>query len=415
MKSVSPVHVLFSYLCVSTALCSVALPSWAMEEKEGFHKPNPSSILDKMSPEELKKQDKKRKRELGDKRIEGESSSTLDQQSPQLKKRALPQNISQPNAMRLGETTIPISLGGYILSFLTDQSDLLRAGAVSKGFRRAAEKIWQKKALDLSHKEYARNDYEALSKGPFSVLFLKSVTQLGKKELNILMRSSNLKTLDLWGNKISDEGAEILSKNTTLTSLNLYNNDISDIGVEHLSKNMTLTSLTLSQNDIGDLGAEHLSKITTLTSLNLFVNNIGDLGVEHLSKNTTLTSLNLYNNDISDGGAEILSKNTTLASLTLSQNDIGDLGAEHLSKNATLTSLDLSDNKIGAVGAEHLSKITTLTSLNLSDNNIGDLGAEHLSKNTTLTSLDLDNNKISKKKMKLIEEMLERNKKNRKK
>lgn len=51
--------------------------------------------------------------------------------------------------MMVGQTAIPISLGAHILSFF-EHKDHWRAGHVSKGWRRAAEKAWDGKAQHLS-------------------------------------------------------------------------------------------------------------------------------------------------------------------------------------------------------------------------------------------------------------------------
>jgi hypothetical protein len=114
------------------------------------------------------------------------------------------ERISQ-SRMPLGETEIPVYLGAYIFSFLGNQNDLLRAGAVSQGWRRAAKVAWREKPLNLSKKNLTQEDCKTLSNGPFSVMALI-------------------------GNQIGDEGAIALAQNSTLTYLYLGDNNIGKEG-----------------------------------------------------------------------------------------------------------------------------------------------------------------------------------------
>src|SRR4051794_393531 len=50
------------------------------------------------------------------------------------------------------ENILPHDVRVHILSFLAEQKDLLRVGAVSRSWRKAAEKVWEKRPLDLSNK-----------------------------------------------------------------------------------------------------------------------------------------------------------------------------------------------------------------------------------------------------------------------
>jgi Ran GTPase-activating protein (RanGAP) involved in mRNA processing and transport len=74
--------------------------------------------------------------------------------------------------------------------------------------------------------------------------------------------------LHLYGNHVSDIGAQSLAKilsfnNMTLNRLCLNSNSITDEGVQYLAQmlqtNRTLTHLALGENEIGDRGVELLS------------------------------------------------------------------------------------------------------------------------------------------------------------
>ena len=67
---------------------------------------------------------------------------------------------------------------------------------------------------------------------------------------------ANLYTLDLHGNKLGDQGAQVIahwSRLTQLTDLNLRNNRIGDVGVKELVESAHLRGLRvldISNNDI---------------------------------------------------------------------------------------------------------------------------------------------------------------------
>jgi Ran GTPase-activating protein (RanGAP) involved in mRNA processing and transport len=86
-------------------------------------------------------------------------------------------------------------------------------------------------------------------------------------EVARILRRSSLKTLNLAGNRILDDGAkaiaDVLPSNSTLTSLNLEYNDITSVGIESVSQalmqNVSLQELSLASNDLRFGGMEHLA------------------------------------------------------------------------------------------------------------------------------------------------------------
>jgi len=86
-------------------------------------------------------------------------------------------------------------------------------------------------------------------------------------EVARILRRSSLKTLNLAGNRILDDGAkaiaDALPANSTLTSLNLEYNDITSVGVESVSQalmqNIPLQELSLASNDLRFGGMEQLA------------------------------------------------------------------------------------------------------------------------------------------------------------
>ena len=117
--------------------------------------------------------------------------------------------------------------------------------------------------------------------------------------------NTSLSSLDLHGNSISDEGANLLAQalrvNTSLSSLDLSRNSIGNEGANSLAQalrvNTSLSSLDLSGNSIGNEGANSLAQAlrlnTSLSSLDLHLSSIGDEGANSLAEalrvNTSLS------------------------------------------------------------------------------------------------------------------------------
>ena len=196
-----------------------------------------------------------------------------------------------------------------------------------------------------------------------------------------LGRNEVLKTLDLSGKKIDDEGAAAIAGalrgNAVLTHLDLGNNGIRHQGAaaiaEALRGNGVLTNLDLGWNEIGDEGVEALAFA--------------------LRVNGVLKTLNLSQNQLC--GVDFMGRGTySVVGITAL--------AEALKVNGVMTELDVSWNSIGPAGAaaiaEALRGNEALTNLNLSYNGIRDEGAAALGKalevNGVLKSIDLRSNRL---------------------
>ena len=259
----------------------------------------------------------------------------------------------------------------------------------------------------------------------------------------------NLRSLNLGGNGITDEGltyltTALIKKNCKLKSLGLDSNGITDKGVKDLTEalintNCNLSSLNLAGNDLTDEAVEHLTTALknpgcNLRSLGLECDEITDEGVKHLTKaltnsNCKLNSLGLESNRITDKGVKHLTEALThdtndckLNRLGLANNKITDEGVKHLTTalintNCQLYSLGLESNlQITDKGVKHLTKALThpksvLKRLGLANNEITDAGVKHLSTalintNCQLNSLGLESNQITDKGVKHLTEAL---------
>lgn len=230
--------------------------------------------------------------------------------------------------------------------------------------------------------------------------------------VDALSQNTQVTSLQLLSNHVSDNGSKCVANISTLQSLLLENNRVGPAGAEALANNNALRLLNLANNNIGDLGANYFEHNTTLKSLFLQNNEIGSVGSQSLARNKSIRYLNLSCNEAGNLGAKALADNTTLSFLSLWSNKVGDYGAECLSKNMILRSLNLGSNEIGDKGAQALAASTTLTSLDLSMNIIGDLSAQYFINNNSLTSLSLWGNRISEENKRKISRTLIRNREN---
>ena len=169
-----------------------------------------------------------------------------------------------------------------------------------------------------------------------NMLNLRSLqaTKAEISDLRGLEHATNLTTLNLYGNQLTDLSP--LSGLESLISLDLGKNTITDI--ESLSSLTALTSLHLDGNELTNFSP--LSSLTGLSILHLSRTGIRDLSV--LESLTTLTDLYLRGNEISDISA--LSGLTALGWLFLEQNEISDVSP--LVGLEALTSLRLLGNPV---------------------------------------------------------------------
>jgi hypothetical protein len=130
--------------------------------------------------------------------------------------------------------------------------------------------------------------------------------------------------------------AHKLACNQKILTLDLYGNRIGNEGVAALSASLrpSVTALGFSTNCIGDTGAMSLAGViksnSTLTELNLNCNCIGDIGAvslaQGLESNSVMMALYLNHNSITSKGAKafihMLQRNGSLAQLGLQGNGV---------------------------------------------------------------------------------------------
>ena len=183
---------------------------------------------------------------------------------------------------------------------------------------------------------------------------------------------------------VQDGGNEIGMED--LTSLTATSKSIDDLtGLEYATN---LTTLNLGANDISDSDLNSLARLTNLTTLNLSGNEI--VNFSPLAGLTSLTTLNLHYNGLSESiivDLSTLEGLTGLTHLTLSLNNIVDISS--LSALRSLTTLILSDNDI--IDISPLAGLTSLTTLRLKGNPVADdpVALKPLLRLTNLVDVDV--------------------------
>ncbi|KAJ3611676.1 hypothetical protein NHX12_021690 [Muraenolepis orangiensis] len=264
---------------------------------------------------------------------------------------------------------------------------------------------------------------------------LKRVQKLSDGDVRVLSRclrtAEGITGLDLKYNEISDEGARHLAdlieeQTSTLQFVDLMGNNIHSEGAEMLAKslhtNHTLQELDLADCDLGSQSviafAIVLKSNTSLLSLNIsrpiLFSHQDEIAV-HMSSmlrvNLTLRELHLGKMALTNSGLERLTEglraNRSLRYLDLRCNRVSRDGAISLSavlkSNGALQILDLSSNRIEDEGAASLSEAVAspacgLKALAITSNNIGSPGllalAQAMKASGTLTHVYICGNHL---------------------
>lgn len=119
----------------------------------------------------------------------------------------------------------------------------------------------------------------------------------GIDDAEFFRQNNTVTDLDLNYNRITKLDA--FEHNTALTALRCIGNEIDCEGLKLLQQsNTTLKSLNLNGNQIRDEGAETLALMSNLENLCLISNEIGDKGAKALMMHTRFECLLLINNPI---------------------------------------------------------------------------------------------------------------------
>jgi len=214
----------------------------------------------------------------------------------------------------------------------------------------------------------------------------------------------NLKRLEIGWSKVTDSGLELLPRFHALEKLSLKGLLI-DEGLRHIQGLSSLRELDVSQSAFSDKGARYVAKLRGLTRLECWETKITDQGIKTLAPLRDLQYLNVsYNTRLTDRGFSTLFLEK-LSHFDASNTYIGDEGLSRLRKSAFLRSLNLAGTSVTNEGLVHIRNLERLESLELSSTAVDVQGMKLLSlgKLRNLTLLYLNGTKVRRGDVKRIE------------
>nr|XP_020443478.1 leucine-rich alpha-2-glycoprotein-like [Monopterus albus] len=176
---------------------------------------------------------------------------------------------------------------------------------------------------------------------------------------HLLRGVPHLHTLDLTGNQLTDQPADVFS-HTALRSLVLKNNLIENADAEWLPDNSSLTWLDLSGNRLTKIPTALLQKLPRLEILDLSNNQLEKISANSLDSLTKLERLNLQNNKVDMLDASVLQHTRNLTYLFLSHNKLDKLSHNLFQELAQLRVLSLEENQLSHIPSGLLDQLSSL-------------------------------------------------------
>jgi Ran GTPase-activating protein (RanGAP) involved in mRNA processing and transport len=164
---------------------------------------------------------------------------------------------------------------------------------------------------------------------------------------DVAIRYPNVRELSLQGFLFHDaSGFEDLEKLSGLKMLDLQDNRITDITLRHLGRLVQLRSLNLGGTGISDDGLQNLVGMTGLEVLDVHNTAIGDTGVRTIVQLASLRSLAMSRTRVTDEGLAAFAALPHLRHLDLAATGVSDTGIASLCAGNQLESLSLSYTKV---------------------------------------------------------------------
>ncbi len=216
------------------------------------------------------------------------------------------------------------------------------------------------------------------------------MTDAGMKHLRDL---TALRELYLHDVPLTDAGIDALQGMKELVTLHLHNTQITGAALQHLKDMIKMQSLSLSNTRVGDAGMEHLQGMTGLQRLWLNGTQVGNTGLAQL-KSPEMLELSLPGTRVTDGGLEPLKAMTKLQNLNLSDTQVSEAALEPLQGLTGMQLLWLSRTRVADPGLTNLQAMTGLGELHLDGTKVADTGLGHLKNLTNLRVLSLQNTQV---------------------
>jgi hypothetical protein len=155
------------------------------------------------------------------------------------------------------------------------------------------------------------------------------------------------------GGKVTVDPAR---KDRSVVAIDLHLTQATDADLEALRDLATLRTLNLFGTRITDAGLKSVGVLSGLQSLDLNDTAVTDAGLQHLQRLAQLKELRLYHTQVSDDGLSCLHGLTGLQNLTLSGARISDRGLMQLKSLHNLKQVLLYQTRVTAAGVQELKK-----------------------------------------------------------
>ena len=186
---------------------------------------------------------------------------------------------------------------------------------------------------------------------------------------------SNLESLWLWYNDLTELPAGVFGGLSNLESLNLSDNDLTELPAGVFGGLTSLWRLDLSFNDLTELPAGVFGGLSSLELLRLGFNELTELPAGVFGGLSRLESLDLNSNELTELPAGVFGGLSRLESLDLNSNELAELPAGVFGGLTSLEWLDLSSNELAELPAGVFGGLTSLWRLDLSSNELAELPA----------------------------------------
>lgn len=162
----------------------------------------------------------------------------------------------------------------------------------------------------------------------FQIATKPTVEQLTK----LIAISDKVLALKNFGNLLTLEAVREISKLTNLKTLVLPSNQLTDAGVQLIATMNNLDTLDISGNNLTQNGAQAISTMKRLNTLDISHTNLTKEGVQAIASMTNLKALFIDNNNLTDNDVLPIAKLTKLKTLDISNNNLTIPGINMLLK-----------------------------------------------------------------------------------
>lgn len=215
--------------------------------------------------------------------------------------------------------------------------------------------------------------------------------------LNVLASMSNLVHIQCGQTRVSDVGLKHLERMNWLQSIDLADcSGVTDKGLKSLLKCPKLKILNVFGSRITDDGAEIIGQMKNLETLGLDATSVTDKGTQSLVNLTQLMDVNLSQTAISDETVKILSA-LPIVELRLRGTDISSRSLTSIAKMPALRILDLSETLIDDTGGADFRRMQSLVQVNLWATGVGDSTVKSIAELKNVSWINLDGTRISDK------------------